>query len=290
VGRAKAVTKKRFRLLQILLPFHPATVFLFVCFCITLSTFPSLASQGKCLQRRSTSPPARWIGSTNAEAVTNTVKESMPAEYRKRYLRWRNEYLSTQAGREQWNLYALNPHFTLTITVSKDEGQGARVDGFRWDEAGKLIAATIILGNKLDSGYPSSINYPITCSLAPGNLPPEAKGTILAATKLAHEFGHLNRTMSMDGRLYRLQNQLMIEYNRFFYANGRDTNDPYLFQLAEQMGGTPVSIKQDRESWAEMGAILYLQERLRRDHRLKMPQQIRQAIEAYFVSYPGRML
>jgi hypothetical protein len=78
---------------------------------------------------------------------------------------------------------------------------------------------------------------------------PPARGTILAATNLAHEFGHLNRTMSMDGRLYQLQNELMIEYNRLFFANGRDTKDPYLLQLAEQMGGTPVSIKQDRESW-----------------------------------------
>jgi hypothetical protein len=284
------VTKKRFRLLQILLPFHPATVFLFVYFCMTLNTLPSLASEGKFLPKPSTSPPARWIGSTNTEAVNKTVKESIPAEYRKRYLKWRNEYLSTQAGREQWNLYTLNPHFTLTITVSKDEGQGARVVGFRWDEAGKLIEATIILGNKLDSGYPSSINYPITCSLAPGNLPPEVKGTILAATKLAHEFGHLNRTMSMDGRLYQLQNELMIEYNRFFFANGRDTKDPYLLQLAEQMGGTPVSIKQDRESWAEMGAIRYLKERLpESSKRARMPGAIRQAIEAYYMNYPERL-
>ncbi len=230
------------------------------------------------------------LNNASTESSTSTLREIIPAKYHKRYLRWRNDFLSTASGHEQWERYSLNPGFTLTITVSPEEAEGARVMDFIWDDSGKLSGATIILGSKLDSGYPSSITYPITCSLAPGNLPPEVKGTILAATKLAHEFGDLNRTMSMDGRLYQLQNNLMIEYNKFFYANGRDTSDPYLLELSDEMGGTPVSIKQDRESWAEMGAILYLQERLRRDHRLKMPQPIRQAIETYFVTYPGRML
>ncbi len=161
---------------------------------------------------------------------------------------------------------------------------------FRWDEDGKLIAATIILGGKLDSGYPSSINYPITCSLAPGNLPPEVRGAILAATKMAHEFGHLDRIMTMDGRLYESQNRLMVEYNEIFFENGRDAQDARLVELVDQMGGTPVSIAQDRESWAEVGALLFLQERLRKDHRIKMPSPVRQAIESYFVTYPGRMI
>ncbi len=82
----------------------------------------------------------------------------------------------------------------------------------------------------------------------------------------------------------------MIEYNQIFYANGRTTLDPQLLELAQEMGGTPVSIAQDRESWAEMGAILYLQERLRKDRHAKMPQPIRQAIDTYYLTYPERML
>src|SRR6266536_3081808 len=129
---------------------------------------------------------------TNSELNTSRVIENIPAKYHKRYLKWRNDYLSTEAGRSQWNRYALDPNFTLTVTVSKELAEGAVVDTFQWDENGRLTAATMRLGNKLDSGYPSSFNYPITCSLAPGNLPPEVKGTILAATKIAHEFGHLD--------------------------------------------------------------------------------------------------
>ncbi len=223
-------------------------------------------------------------------STTSALRELIPAKYQKRYLKWKNDYLSTEVGRTQWERYTLDPEFTLTIIVSAEEAENARVDDFVWDDSGKLIAASIVLGSKLDSGYPSSINYPITCSLAPGNLPPEAKGTILAATKLAHEFGHVKFMMSVDGRQYQLQNRLMVEYNQLFFANGRDASDPQLLELVEEMGGTPVSIAQDRESWAEVGAIVYLQERLRRDRRFKMPTPIRQAIESYNIAYPGRAL
>jgi hypothetical protein len=227
-----------------------------------------------------------WLAS---EAQRSTVREVIPSEYRKRYQQWKTEYLSTAAGRSQWQLYALNPNFTLTITVSKEEGQGARVKDFTWNENGHLLAATIVLGNKLDSGYPSSINYPVTCSLAPGNLPPEVKGKILAATKLAHEFGHLGQVNSISGTVYQMQNVLMTEYLRIFNSNSFDVHDARLIELAEQMGGTPVSIKQEREHWAEASAITYLTERLPQlSKRSKIPSSIRQAIDAYYSTYPER--
>lgn len=227
-----------------------------------------------------------WLTS---EAARSTVHEVIPSDYRKRYLKWKTEYLSTEAGRSQWELYALSPNFRLTITVSKEEGQGARVKDFVWNGDSHLVAATIVLGNKLDSGYPSSINYPITCSLSPGSLPPEVKGKILAATKLAHEFGHLGQVNSISGSVYQMQNVLMTEYLRIFNSNGFNVHDPRLLALAEQMGGTPVSIKQEREHCAEVGAITYLTERLPQlSKRSKIPSAIKEAIDAYYSTYPGR--
>ena len=221
-------------------------------------------------------------------ADRSTVREYISPEYRKRYQKWKNEYLSTAVGREEWARFALNPHFELTITVSKHEGHGAKVD-FHWNEFGHLVAATITLGDKLDSGYPSAINYPITCSLSTGDLPPEVKGEILAATKLSHEFGHLNQVMSMDGRIYQHQNRLMLEYMHIFNGNGFDINDPSLLGLSRQMGGTPVSISQHREHWAEAGAIDYLRERLPKlNKRAKLPSAIKEAIDAYQSVYGDR--
>ena len=224
------------------------------------------------------------------EVAWSRAIELIPKEYRKRYQKWKSEYLLTESGREAWKQYALNPNFTLTVTISKEEGHGARIDGYQWDTSGRLIAATIILGHKLDSGYPSSINYPITCSLAPDNLPSEVKGQILAATKLAHEFGHLDQMLSINGSLYQLQNDLMIEYNCIFFANGYNVHDPRLVELSQRMSGTPVSIAQDREHWAEMGALLYLQERLPGlTNRAKLPGPIKEAIQMYYSTYPERL-
>lgn len=227
-----------------------------------------------------------WL---NAEACRSTVKEIIPPEYRRRYQKWKTEYLSTSAGRAQWEQYALSQSFNLTITVSKEKSHGALVSDFIWNEDGRLISATIMLGNKLDSGYPNPINYPITCSLSPDNIGPDVKGTILAAAKLSHEFGHLNQVMAMDGRLYQLQNRLMIEYNRLIGKVDFNTLDPQLLELVGEMGGTPVQIAQEREHWAEMGVIEYLQERLPQlTKRSRMPQPIQQAIDAYYSAYPGR--
>ena len=221
-------------------------------------------------------------------ADRSTVREVISSKYQKRYQKWKNEYLSTVVGREQWERFALNQHFELTITVSRQQGHGAKVD-FQWDDFGHLVAATIILGDKLDSGYPSAINYPITCSLSPGDLPREVKGNILAATKLSHEFGHLNQVMSMDGRMYQLQNRLMLEYMRIFKGNRFDVHDPTLLALGRQMGGTPVSISQHREHWAEAGALDYLRERLPKlNKRAKIPNAIKEAINAFQSTYGDR--
>jgi hypothetical protein len=216
--------------------------------------------------------------------------EIIPAKFRKRYARWKADYLSTWVGRKQWERYTSDSHIALTILVSEEQAEGAIVDDFRWDDNGQLMAATMRLGSKLESGYPNKITYPIISSLAAGGLPPGVKGTILAVTKLAHEFGHLNRMMNFDGKLYQRQNQLILKYNRILIANRFNSSDPDLIKLANEMGGTPVSIQQDREAWAEFNALLYLKERLERQQNLSMPKRVRQAIETYYVAYPARKI
>jgi hypothetical protein len=81
----------------------------------------------------------------------------------------------------------------------------------------------------------------------------------------------------------------MIQYLQIFNSNGYNTHDTRLLQLSEQMGGTPVSIKQDREHWAEIGALLYLRERLPElSKRSKLPTPVKQAIDEFYSAYPGR--
>lgn len=223
----------------------------------------------------------REESATSYESAGN-IREVILDRFQKRYQKWKREFLSTEVGREQWERYARNTDFTLTITISAEKGSRAEVSQYRWDENGKLIAATITLGSQIDKGYPGPFNYPVTSSLAPTESSPYISGNVLAATKIAHEFGHVNRTANTDAQLFRLQDKLIPIYNRIFFTNGKNTHDPQLIELVKQMRGTPIEIGRDRELWAETDALSYLRERYP-DERTYRPifQAIRRAIQDY---------
>jgi hypothetical protein len=212
----------------------------------------------------------------------NSIREVVPDRFQKRYQTWKQEYLATRAGQEQWERYARNRNFTLTITVSAERGKGAGTDEYRWDENGQLVAATITLGDQIDEGYPSPFNYPVISSLAHAASSAPASGSILAATKLAHEFGHINWAAKTDGQLFKLQNKLIPVYNHILLSNGINVRDPKLVELAKQMRGTPVEIGQDRELWAETNALVYLRERCPDDETYgPVFKAIKSAVEEY---------
>jgi len=217
------------------------------------------------------------------------IKEIIPAKYAARYLAWKNDFLSTQAGKDQWAVYENNPNFTLTITVSRDNAEGAATGKYRWDASGKLVAATITLGSRLDNGYPNPIYFPVMNSLVTTESDLPISGSTLAATKLAHEFGHVLRTAQVDAHLYQLQGQLIPQYNKIFLANGRKNEDPKLVDLAQQMGGTPVTIWEDREYWGETNAMLYLRDRItENDMRCSLFSRIRHSVDTYAKQYEKR--
>jgi hypothetical protein len=154
------------------------------------------------------------------------IKEDIPADARQRYQNWKNELLSTEFGREQWNAYAARKDFLLTITVSDSRKYGAGTDDFEWDDDGKLIAAKITLGRNIDKGFPDPVYYPIMNSLATYDGLYNVDGDILASTKMIHELGHVNSTAAMNAKVFQRQNKLMASYNSIFLKNGYDTNDP----------------------------------------------------------------
>ena len=219
------------------------------------------------------------------------IIEDIPDKYATRYQTWKREFLSTEAGRNQWDLYQNNPHFTLRITISRDNAEGATTGNYEWNGAGKLVAATITLGNRLDAGYPNPIYFPVMNSLGPTESSDKISGITLAATKIAHEFGHVNRTAKVDHVLYQLQSQLMPEYNKIFLSNGRNANDPRLIEMARQIGGTPVEIWEDREYWGETNAMVYLRDRITEESmRCPLFTRIRRTVDLYARSYEVRFL
>lgn len=219
------------------------------------------------------------------------INEEVPAKYASRYQQWKNEFLSTDAGREQWASYQNNPNFTLNIVVTRENAEGATTGKYKWNDAGQLISATITLGMRLDEGYPNPIYFPVMNSLVPSDSFNRISGSTLAATKIAHEFGHVNRTVKVDGAVYQLQTQLIPQYNKIFLSNGRNPEDPRLLELAQKLGGTPVQIWEDREYWGEANAMVYLRDRFIEDGlRCTLFNKIRNSVDLYAKEYEPRFL
>jgi hypothetical protein len=219
------------------------------------------------------------------------IKEDIPGKYLARYEAWKAEFLSTEVGREQWAQFKSDPNFTLTITVSRENAEGATTGAYRWNEQGVLMAATIALGVRLDEGYPNPIYFPVMNSLVPNETLTRIDGNTLAATKIAHEFGHVKRTSQVDSTVYQLQSQLIPQYNKIFLSNGRNAKDPRLVEIEAKIGGTPVRIWEDREYWGEANAMVYLRDRFTDDRmRCALFSKIKSSVDLYAKSYEPRFL
>jgi hypothetical protein len=217
------------------------------------------------------------------------IRVDIPDKYKARFEKWKEELLSTEFGREQWELYAGNKNFILTITMSDKRGQGAGTDKYMWDESGSFVGATITLGSKIDKGYPDPIYYPVMNSLSPNENIYSTSGNLLAATKIVHEIGHVNQTAKANRETLALQNKLMPQYIAIFLKNGRNTRDQELVELAEKMGGTPVEIWENREYWSEVTAMSYLKERISKENfYCHVFSKIRYNIEQYAKDYEER--
>src|SRR6266404_5552725 len=219
------------------------------------------------------------------------IREQVPKKYAARYQHWKQEFLATETGRQQWAFFQNNPNFTLTVVISRDNPEGGNTGSYEWNADGKLVAATITLGCRLDEGVPNAVYFPVMNSLLPTETTRSISGETLAATKIAHEFGHVKQTARSDSVLYQLQLQLMPQYNRIFLSNGRDTSDPRLIELTRRMGATPVEIWEDREYWGETNAMLYLRDRFAEDgFRCLLFSRIKRSVDLYARGYEERFL
>ena len=217
------------------------------------------------------------------------IREDIPKKYLERYERWKAELLSTEFGRKQWEAYANNLEFILTIKIDGDKGKGAGTDRFQWDKDGKFVGATITLGNDIDSGYPNPIYYPVLNSLSADQSSYLISGRILAATKLSHELGHVAQASTANRELIEKQSKLIPEYTSIFLKNGHNTKDEKLVELAEEIGGTPIEIWESREYWSEVTAMKYLGERIKdEDYYCFVFNKIRNNVSTYARDYVDR--
>ena len=263
----------------------PLRLFSFLVFAFVIS----LANAGHLFAGNSYHSDSDIKMTTVKTPVDGGIKEEISIKYQQRYERWKAELLATDFGRAQWEKYANNKQFLLTITVSNKKEKGAGTDKYLWDEAGNFVGATITLGDELNEGYPNPIYYPVMNSLSSGDTSYSISGRILAAAKISHEFGHVNQTASANRVFMQLQNSLLPVYTSIFLKNGRDTRDKKLVDLAIQMGGTPVEIWESREYWSEVNALNYLNERIsKEEYHCFVFNKIKQNIETYAKEYEDR--
>jgi hypothetical protein len=230
--------------------------------------------------RRFGLPPAPYTGG---------IKEEIPDKYKERYLEWKNEFLSTDTGRSQWSAYEQNQHLVITITISCKDKYGAGTGKYKWSDSGELVSATINLGCRIDEGYPSPIYWPVVYSLAPDDTWFFVSRNILAAAKIAHEFGHIKQASTTDSAMYQLQNQLIPTYNKILLSNGHNQDDPRLLELAKKMGGIPVQIWENREYWGEVNAMRFLRERIvKESDKRTLFAKITRTVDMYAKGYADR--
>jgi hypothetical protein len=277
------------------------TQVLFLCLAasVLFGSLPTLKAQDAVGLRRSRSALARTDlshsyrtggnGSVSTGSETGGIKETIDNRYKQRYQNWKNEFLSTEIGRAQWDLYNRHPHLQITITVVPGDSHGAGSGNYKWNEAGELTAATIVLGTRIDEGYPSSVYYPVMNAIEPYESSQLLNRNVLAAAKIAHEFGHVIKMASTNEALYKLQVKLVPMYNKIFLSNGHNVNDPRLVDLARQMGGNPVEIWEDREYWGEANAMLFLRDRIAKENfHCKLFNKIKRSVEEYAKNYEDR--
>ncbi|HYX28893.1 MAG TPA: hypothetical protein VE863_10010 [Pyrinomonadaceae bacterium] len=250
---------------------------------ICLLTFAAVGNAKGTRAKDSTPEP------TAAPAETLSLRELIPPKYQRRYEEWKAEFLSTDIGKAQWEMYSHHPRLSLTITIGGKNAEGAGTGGYKWNDKGELVAATIVLGEHLDSGFPSAVYYPVMNALEPFESQQLIGGSVLAATKIAHEFGHVMKISSTPEDLYNLQVKLVPSYNKIFLANGYNVNDPRLVEMAQKMGGNPVQIWEDREYWGEANAMLFLKDRVEKEKfHCRLFGKIKRAVEEYAKDYEAR--
>jgi len=262
----------------------------FALFTVTLCIGQVQNSGAQAVKQSSDRPAAYVAGAApRVGAETGGIREVVEDKYQKRYQEWKSEFLSTEIGRAQWALYSQNPHLVLTITVAKGNSHGGGSGKYAWDESGQLTAATITLGTRIDEGYPSSVYYPVMNALEAYESEKLLSGNVLAAAKIAHEFGHVTRMTGTPEATYRLQLRLVPAYNKIFLSNGFNVDDPRLVEMAKLMGGNPVQLWEDREYWGEANAMLYLRDRVAKESfHCKLFNRIKRSVEEYAKTYEER--
>ena len=184
-------------------------------------------------------------------------------EDQKAYEKWKAAYLATEQGRKTWKRYQDDKNFTLNIAVadrgSDSKNRAAMVGDFKFDSDGNFIGSTMTLGRNLGKDLPGDTeSYPVLSALDTQD------SSKIGASKIAHEFGHLDDLKSLGTTFYEQQKILDAIKDRVTELGsqkryGELGTDPTLKNLSDsfqkKFGVTTTQEGINRENRAEKQAI-----------------------------------
>jgi RHS repeat-associated protein len=125
--------------------------------------------------------PLKFIDPNGDDIVENIDKK-----YRKHYEQWKSQLLSTKEGQRLWNKFADDKNFTVAISVSKGQDNGAVTTPVV--QNGGITGANIVLGNNIgDAHPPTDSGYLVTGTLQGAGV----DSKVIGGDVFAHELGHV---------------------------------------------------------------------------------------------------
>jgi len=88
------------------------------------------------------------------------IREQVPEKYAARYQHWKQEFSCDRNWPAAMGVLSNNPNFTLTVVITRDNPEGGNTGNYEWNDDGKLVAATITLGCRLDEGVRIRFIFP----------------------------------------------------------------------------------------------------------------------------------
>jgi RHS repeat-associated protein len=216
---------------------------------------------------------------------TGEIIDDSSLDNNKNYQKWKKAFLATKNGQKLWDKYQNDRNFTLTIGISKDKGNGAETHDYKFAD-GKLVGATITLGNKIDSDVnpehakPSDA-YPISSSLGKASV----DGVTMAVAVIAHEFGHVEDASQRPELFQQIDeyNDTTKKLNKDLGANfGVDPRYKAAEQKVLKAGGykSMEEMSIDNDHRAERTMIPVIQQHYA-NTKNKIPKNVQKAIDNF---------
>lgn len=217
---------------------------------------------------------------------TGAIIDDSSLKDNKDYQEWKKAFIATKDGKATWDKYHNDKNFSLSITIGDNEGgkYGAETKDHKFNDAGALVGASIVLGTDFAKKAPGDPgDYPVLSSMSDSDTHMTTGGTPIgrrdrAVAFLAHEFGHVDDAAQLGKARWERDRALLEENLANFKKFGQaGLNNP---DLLKRCGCQNIyEISMSRENRAERYAIPTIQQYFQKNGGI--PHRVKNAIKEF---------